>query len=358
MFVPEPQPDYHRFLDAIWRREPDRVPIAELGMDPPVKERLLGNPVRDVETDVEFWWRAGYDYIYLRPGYEFPHTMPKMMTTGKPKYDAAEDEEDEFEKKSVSTMGPGVISCFKDLDSYPWPEPETDDYYVPLRKAAQCLPEGMGLVTGVGGIFTRSWMLMGLENFCIALSEQPDLVAEIFKRVAEIQLTVFRKIVKMDKVVAIWNGDDLAYADSTIVSPRVYRKYLFPHMEEMASLAHAEGMPFIFHSDGRLWDVIPDLIALGVNALHPIEPKAMDINEVKARYGNQLALLGNIDMDILARGTPEQVRQQVRQRIKDLAPGGGYLVGANPGVNYYVLQENYDAMRAAAFEFGRYPIRL
>jgi uroporphyrinogen decarboxylase len=356
MFLPEPKPDYRRFLDTIWRREPDRVPIAELGMDPPVKERLLGKPVRDVETDVEFWWRAGYDYIYLRPGYEFPHTMPTMMTTGKPKY--GDEEVEVHEQKSVGTMGPGVISGFKDLDSYPWPDPETDAYYEPLRKAAACLPEGMGLVTGVGGIFTRSWMLMGLENFCFALAEQPDLVAEIFKRVSDIQHTVFRKIIKMDKVVAIWNGDDLAYADSTIVSPRVYRKYLFPHMEQMASLAHAEGMPFIFHSDGRLWDIIPDLIALGVNALHPIEPKAMDINEVKARYGHQLALIGNIDMDILARGTPEQVRQQVRQRIKDLAPGGGYAVGANPGVNYYVLPENYDAMRQATLDFGKYPIDL
>jgi uroporphyrinogen decarboxylase len=127
-------------------------------------------------------------------------------------------------------------------------------------------------------------------------------------------------------------------------------------MEELASIAHGAGLPFAFHSDGRLWEVIPDLIALGVNGLHPIEPKAMDINEVKARYGKKLALIGNIDMDILARGTPEQVRAQVRQRIRDLAPGGGYAVGANPGITDYVLPENYRAMREAAFEFGRYPI--
>lgn len=81
-----PQPDFRRFLNAIWRREPDRVPIAELGIDPPVKEKLLGRPVREVKDDVDFWCRAGYDYIYLRPAYEFPHTMPSIMTTGAPKY--------------------------------------------------------------------------------------------------------------------------------------------------------------------------------------------------------------------------------------------------------------------------------
>jgi uroporphyrinogen decarboxylase len=129
-------------------------------------------------------------------------------------------------------------------------------------------------------------------------------------------------------------------------------------MEQLASIAHEAGLPFIFHSDGRLWDVIPDLIALGVNAIHPIEPKAMDINQVKAQFGDKLALIGNIDMNLLALGTPEQVREQVRQRIKDLAPGGGYAVGANPGIAYYVRPENYAAMRQAVFDFGEYPIRL
>lgn len=123
-------------------------------------------------------------------------------------------------------------------------------------------------------------------------------------------------------------------------------------------IAHGAGLPLIFHSDGKLWDVIPDLIALGVNALHPIEPKAMGINEVKARYGDRLALIGNIDTNLLTLGTPEQVREQVRQRIRDLAPGGGYAVGANPGISYYVRPENYDAMRQAVFDFGKYPIRL
>ena len=201
-------------------------------------------------------------------------------------------------------------------------------------------------------------MLLGLEQFCFALAEQPDLIGEIFQRVGTIQCTVLRKVLKEVPVVAVWYGDDLAYTESSMVSPKVYRKYLFPWMEQLAAIAHEAGLPFIFHSDGKLWDVIPDLIALGVNALHPIEPKAMDINQVKVRFGDKLALIGNIDMNLLALGTPEQVREQVRQRIKDIAPGGGYAVGANPGIADYVRPENYDAMRQAVFEFGKYPIRL
>jgi uroporphyrinogen decarboxylase len=354
MFTFEPSPDYRRFVDTIWRRETDRVPIAELGIDRPMKDKLLGKPVRDVKTDVEFWWRAGYDYIYLRPDYEFPYTIPLATNTGRPQYDVCLEDE----SKSESLGGPGVIANCADLDAYPWPDPENDAYYKPLRDAVACLPPGMGLVSGVGGIFTRIWLLLGLEPFSFALAEQPELIAEMFDRVGEIQCAVLRKLLKETKVVAVWYGDDLAYTESSMVSPRVYRQYLFPWMKKLAAIAHEADLPFIFHSDGKLWDVIPDLIALGVDALHPIEPKAMDINEVKAKYGDRLALIGNIDMNLLTLGTPEQVRAEVRQRIKDLAPGGGYAVGANPGIAYYVKPENYDAMRQAVFEFGKYPIRL
>jgi uroporphyrinogen decarboxylase len=83
---------------------------------------------------------------------------------------------------------------------------------------------------------------------------------------------------------------------------------------------------------------------------------AMDINEVERRYGKQLSLIGNIDPNTLGLGTPEQVIAEVRQRIVDLAPGGGYAVGASPGIAYYTRLENYEAMRRCAFEYGVYPI--
>src|SRR5512137_316762 len=79
-------PDYRRFVETLWLREPDAVPLADLGVDPGAKERVLGRPVTDVKSDVEFWRRAGYDFISLRPGYEFPDTMPGTTTTGTPNY--------------------------------------------------------------------------------------------------------------------------------------------------------------------------------------------------------------------------------------------------------------------------------
>jgi uroporphyrinogen decarboxylase len=165
----------------------------------------------------------------------------------------------------------------------------------------------------------------------------------------------------MPKVFAVWYGDDLAYTESLLTSPGVLRRYFFPWIEELAGIAHRAGMPFIMHSDGRLWQVMDDLVALGLNALHPIEPKAMDIYELKRRYGQKIALFGNIDLGYTltaGRGRPEDIRAEVRQRIKDLAPGGGYAVASGAGVTRYVKLENFNALREATFEYGVYPICL
>ena len=349
------QPDYQRLLTTIHHQEPDRVPLVELSIDRPVKEKFIGKPVRDIPTEVEFWWKAGYDYLLLRPDYEF-FGAPAIVAVGTPR--AWEASASEKETHSISSTHPGPVQTPADLNTYPWPDPLTVDCSN-LEEAASLLPAGMGIISGVGGIFTRTWMILGYEHFCLSLVDAPELVARVFERVGRIQCEVLRRVVKMPGVFAIWYGDDLAYTESMLVSPQVFRRHLFPWMEEMATIAHEAGMPLILHSDGVLWPVLDDLVALGLDALHPIEPKAMDINEVKRRYGDRLALFGNIDLSYtLTRGTPEEVRAEVRQRIRDLAPGGGYAVGSSNSVTRYVPVENFNAMREATFEYGEYPIHL
>jgi uroporphyrinogen decarboxylase len=101
---------------------------------------------------------------------------------------------------------------------------------------------------------------------------------------------------------------------------------------------------------------LPDLIACRLDALHPIEPKAVAIAAVKREFGDRLALLGNIDVDLLTRGSPGEVPTQVRQRIQEVAPGGGFAIGSSNSIPDYVPLENYRTLVEAALEFGRYPI--
>ena len=346
--------DFQRLLTTIDRHEPDRVPLAELSVDKPIKELFLGRPLQTLEDEITFWATAGYDYVYLRPEYEYPG-IPSVVASGTSI--AQETSAADHDTKTISITQPGPVQTMADLETYAWPDPYTVNYGN-LREAADLLPSGMGIISGVGGIFTRAWMVLGYERFCYSLADAPELVAQVFERIGHIQCEALRRVVKMPKVFAIWYGDDLGYTEGLMASPGVLRQYLFPWMEELAGIAHQAGMPFILHSDGKLWQVLDDLVALGLDALHPIEPKAMDINTVKQRYGHRLALFGNIDLGYtLTRGTPDEVRAEVRRRIRELAPGGGYAVGSSNSVTHYVPLENYNAMREATFDYGVYPIR-
>jgi uroporphyrinogen decarboxylase len=348
-FVPL-APDFERLRKVLMLEgEPDRVPNAELHVDWQVKQAFLGRPIETVEDDVAFWYRAGYDYIYLRANYEY-----RMVGDGH------RDEDHIYAGDMQVTRWGGdeksLVSNWAEYERYPWPDPQTIDCGN-LAACAAALYPGMKIISGVGGIFTRVWRIMGFETFCYALVDRPDLVAELFRRVGETQLTVFRRIVEMDGIGAMWYGDDLAYYSGTMVSPKVLRHYLFPYMEEMGAICREKHLPFVLHSDGNLWAVLPDLLACGLNGLHPIEPKAMDGRELKAKYGDRLCLLGNVEIgETLTLGTPADVVAEVRERIRTLAPGGGYAVGSSNTVAHYVSLENFRAMIRATRAYGRYPI--
>jgi len=350
------QPDYHRLLKTIAHEEPDRVPLADFQADTALKDKFMGRPIRTIADHVAFQAAAGFDFIYLRANYDYPGTTP-VSSTGTMRsfaYSIAPDSE------TVGTYGPGPLQTRADMDRIEWPDPETVDVSDMLQ-AAEVLPPGLGIITGVGGIFTRTWILMGYEHFAAMLADDVDFVAETAARVGQIQCAVMRRVVKLPGVVAAWYGDDLAYTESLLVSPKILRKYFFPWIEELAGIAHAAGFPFIMHSDGRLWQVLDDLIALGVDALHPVEPKAMDIYDLKRRYGHKIAIFGNADMGYTlteGMGTPEAIKAEVRQQIKELAPGGGYGLASGAGLTRYVDLENFLALREALWEYGTYPIRL
>jgi uroporphyrinogen decarboxylase len=355
--MPDFQPNIHRLLATIRHEEPDCVPLADFQVDELVMDQYMGRPIRTVSDHIAFQAAAGYDFLYLRANYDYHGTSP-VVATGAPRaWEYARTHATESENLSHD----GPLKTLADLETYPWPDPATVEI-AHFAEASAALPPGLGLITGVGGVFTRTWMIMGYEPFFLALADQPELVARAAQRIGHIQCAVLRRLIQLPDIYAIWYGDDLAYSASLLASPRVLRKYFFPWIEELAGIAHHSGMPFIMHSDGVLWDVLDDLVALGLDALHPIEPKAMDIYELKRRYGRKLALFGNIDLGFtLTRGTgrPEDIRNEVREKIKELAPGGGYAVASGAGgIMRYVSLENFIAMRDATREFGKYPIRL
>jgi uroporphyrinogen decarboxylase len=186
----------------------------------------------------------------------------------------------------------------------------------------------------------------------------PGFVRNVIRRVAEIQLYGVRRVTEISNVIAVWAVDDLAFGSGPMLHPGLFRREIFPYYEEFGKLCHERERFFFFHSDGLLWELIDDLIAVGIDALHPIDPTCMDIEAVMEKYGQRITLIGNIPNDLLQDGSPAQVEALVKTRLKALAPGGGYCLGSGNSIPDWASLENYRAMIKAGLTFGNYPIRI
>ncbi len=361
-------PDFDNLKKALLcRGEPERVPLFEGTIHEDIKSRFLGKPAGGLETEVEFHMKAGYDYVPLTIGLR--QTM-RGETTGvmgtrqvnTAVFKAARARYNPFQDGLSTRMwaegGQGVIHDAASFDGFPWPDPGGFSYSA-VEKLGKLLPEGAKAVINVGYVFMASWMLMGFERFCIGLAEEDELVKRVIARVGAIQKRVVENLLQFDCVGAIRMPDDLAFNTGPLVDPRFLRAHVFPRDREIGDLVRSKGLPYLYHSDGRLYEVIDDLIACGFHSLHPCEPAAMDIELLKRRYGGRLCLCGNIDLNTtLTRGTPAEVEAEVKRRIGALAPGGGYCCGSSNSVPEYVPFENYLAMIEAVRKHGRYPIGL
>jgi uroporphyrinogen decarboxylase len=360
VYTVEPSPDFNRLRRALMLEgEGDRVPIAEVYVDPYIKELFLAKPVQSLDDLVEFYYRAGYDYVELRQGFGIlmgeDYSSDNVSAT-EISYTRASGKDKPRRKRTWAHQHIGVIKDAEALDNYLWPRVEDFDFSE-FENIKGILPDGMKVIAVGGKIFSVAWELMGFENLCLSIITNVGLVQKLMERIASIQLKVFEVMAGFEVVGAMWLADDLAHSTGLMVSPQFFRKHLFPWFIEYKKICEKYSLPLIYHSDGCILEVIEDLIDCGINALHPIEPKAMDIYSLKEEYGNRLCLIGNIDVgETLARGTPEAVEEEVRQKIFRLAPGGGYCIGSSNAITDYVSLENYVAMLEASFKYGRYPI--
>jgi uroporphyrinogen-III decarboxylase len=138
-------------------------------------------------------------------------------------------------------------------------------------------------------------------------------------------------------------------------SPKIFREHFLPRMKRVAEKIR---IPWIYHSDGNLMPILDDLLTLGMNGLANIEPNAMDILELKKKYGTRICLVGNIDLHYtLTQGTPDETEAEVKKRIEEIGPGGGYILASSNSLTPYCKPENVLAMNRALLKYGFYPNR-
>ncbi len=346
------EPNFERLVTALRCGQPDYVPLVELGIAKSIKEVYMGRPVNTLKDEIDFAVAAGYDYVKLQPIIDM--NPGKIKGEGAPRTTKTSAGVD----RVWAAEHDGIITNREEFDRYVWPKKE-DISYERFEEIRPLLPDGMKVIGQYGDIFTMVWEMMGFENFSMALYDDPELVGVMHEKIGNLELSMFETMATFDIVGVLWYTDDVAYASGLLMSPDALCKYFFPWLRKIGDVAREHNLPFMYHSDGVLWDVFDDIIAAGVNAVHPIEPKAMDIVEVKKRYGGTLCVIGNIDLGYtLTRGTPEETEKEVKEKLRTVAPGGGYCLGSSNSIPEYVKPENFRAMVETAKKYGKYPINV
>ena len=260
----------------------------------------------------------------------------------------------------------GAITI-QDILSFPWPDPHDPGYTRGLRQKLLDLRQktDYAIVLHLPSPFVHvTQFLRGFEDWFLDLAADQKLAAALFDAAVENSAALAEGILKVggDLADVVACGDDLGFQNGLIVSPELYRQLFKPRHKKYFDTIKKHTSAFIhFHCCGSIYKILDDLIELGVDAIHPVQVSAKDMDSsiLGPEFGDRLSFWGAIDtQQVLPNGTKEEVKAEVKRRIKDLAPGGGYVLSAVHNIQPEVPVENIIAMYEAAKEYGQYPITL
>ncbi|MFA6451039.1 MAG: uroporphyrinogen decarboxylase family protein [bacterium] len=250
----------------------------------------------------------------------------------------------------------GPIKSEADLAGFKMPVPD-DSFMMAAQFAVSSLGGRRAVVLHSPGTFKLSWSLRGsMETLLGDFILNPTMAHTLARLVTDYCISLYERAFKVGIDAVILEGD-LAMNATTLMSPKHYREFVKPYHREITDAVHRFGGLIAKHSDGNLWPIVDDLVEAGFDGIHPIQPQCMDIGEVKKHLTGRAAVLGNIDcIDLLVKGTPEDVDKNVHETIRTAGPGGGYILSSSNSIHPDVKPENFIAMCRAARKYGRYPI--
>jgi uroporphyrinogen decarboxylase len=244
----------------------------------------------------------------------------------------------------------------EDLDELVWPSRETVDLERVGRELAEARASGLAVMGGAWAtIFTGPRRQMGEAKFLMGMLDQPDLIDRLVKRLADGHLDINEAVFSRwaELIDVCYFGSDLGTQDSLFVSRDQIRRFFLPHIKRLAQHARGYGLKVMYHTCGAVSEIIPDLIECGVDILDPVQASArgMEPARLGELYGGRIAFHGGISTQtVLPQGSPDEVREVVRETIGALGPTG-YIVGPDQWLMEDVPLENVEAMYEAAREF-------
>ena len=330
----ERKPDYTNLLKVLNKQTPGRPTLFEFFLNASLHKALANGeaPVRndgyDHFREVIFAFKnAGYDYVTFHASdFHFPAKQ----------------------KASISTLSLNdgfVITDWGSYEQYKWPEP--DDFSAKrMDICAKDLPEGMKyIIYGPSGVLENTISLVGYDNLCVMLYDDPALARAVFDQVGSRLLRYYALTAGHEDVCAVISNDDWGFKTQTMLSPADMRKYVFPWHKKIVETCHKLGKPVILHSCGAAHEVMEDIIEdIGFDAKHSFEDNIQPIEEAYEQYKGRVALLGGMDIHFICTASPREISKRASAMLERAAKDGGYALGTGNSVPEYIPHENYYAM--------------
>jgi uroporphyrinogen decarboxylase len=252
---------------------------------------------------------------------------------------------------------PGSIHCMEDFKKYPWEEVPARfkrKYYPLFRAFATNLPPGMKGVGGPGnGVFECVQDIVGYQNLCLIKYDDEELYRALFEKMGIVIETIWNDFLAefSDTYCVMRFGDDLGYKTSTLLSPEDIRANILPVYKKVIHKVHSTGKPFLLHSCGKIFPVMDDLIALGIDAKHSNEDAIAPFSHWVDVYGKRIALFSGIDTDNLVRLDEKQIAELAKEVCAYAGEKCGFALGSGNSITEYVPPAHYMAMNRALREF-------
>ena len=351
-------PDIDRLTGAFKRHKVDRVPNFEVLIEDRHVERILGrfagntlayggDPAKGA-TDAEVRPMFGKDYVELCKiigqdamcieAFWLPYVREDEDGKIVPALDRKVKNLKDFKK--LRLLGEEKIE-------------KIVSYIKEYKEAAKGSKIG---VTVIFAILIQNFYeaIVGMNDFMVACYEDRTFVEEMLEESTNYWIQLSKAIIKAG-VDFIWPADDIAFKTGLFLPEKLMKEIWVPRMKRIIEPALGANIPVLFHSDGKIDAIVEDLIKIGVDCINPIDPYSIDYREYKKRYGNRLALSGNIDVEFpLSKGTPKDVENAVIEHMKVLKPGYGYIASSSHSIVNYIPFENFVALINSIHKYGRY----
>ncbi|OGO09996.1 MAG: hypothetical protein A2Y93_15775 [Chloroflexi bacterium RBG_13_68_17] len=255
-----------------------------------------------------------------------------------------------------------------DLDRYPWPDPLDPGRFRGLQEQVNAAwrrgEKAIMMTIAPAGSWEHTWTLRGPQQALTDLILERDLYEAILERTVEFQLAQWGRVLDLigDRIDVAALSDDLGTQDGPMMSPRLYREIFKPRLSRITSLIHSRSCAKVYiHTDGSVYAFLPDLIEAGIDIINPVQTECRDMQpeKLKREFGRSLVFWGaGCNTRVFEFGSPDEVRSEAREAIRQLAPGGGYVFAPIHNIQPQVPPQNVVALFETAQQCGTYPIRI